>query len=139
MQNEFAAHVLELLEPIGPVSARRMFSGLGFHHGGAMFGMIIRDELYLKVDRRNRPDFEQAGQQPFSYATRNGRNTIHSLWSCPPELLDEPDAFVQWARKAIDAALAAAEAKAKPKRRPRPTAPPKARAKPKPRIRRTAR
>src|SRR5207247_7936195 len=83
--NEFAAHVLELLEPLGSVTTRRMFSGTGFHHGGAMFAMIIRDELYFKVGERNRADFAGAGQQPFSYATKNGRNTIHSLWSCPPE------------------------------------------------------
>jgi DNA transformation protein len=127
MQNEFAAHVLELLEPVGPVSARRMFSGVGFHHGGAMFGMIIRDELYFKVGERNRPDFEAAGQQPFSYATKNGRNTIHSLWSCPPELLDDPEEFAAWARKAIDAALAAVKAKPKRKTRPKLNVKPKAR------------
>ena len=130
MADEYTTHLLELLAPLGLVVARRMFSGTGFHHGGAMLGMVIRDELYFKVDERNRADFEAAGQRPFSYATRNGRNTIHSLWSCPPELVDDPDEFLRWARKAAEAALAAAKAKrqpkpkakskAKPKRRPSP-------------------
>ncbi len=137
MFGEFTAHVLELLEPLGGISTRRMFSGVGFHHGGAMFGMIIRDELYLKVDDRNRPDFQAAGQEPFSYATKDGRNTIHSLWACPPELLDEPEEFIAWARKAIDAALAAARAKTERKAKPR--AKPKAKPTAKPKARRSAR
>lgn len=114
--DEFSEHLLELLQPIGPVSLRRMFSGAGVFYGATMFGLVIRDELFFKVGDSNRADYEHAGQAPFTYNTKNGVNTIGSLWSCPPELLDDPDEFRVWARKAVDAALAAA--RAKPKRKP---------------------
>jgi DNA transformation protein len=112
--DEYAEHVLELLRPLGPVSMRRMFGGVGVFYGAVMFGLIADDELFFKVGDANRGDYEAAGQEVFTYETSNGTHSLGSYWSCPPELLDDPDAFRQWARKAVDAALAAARAKAKP-------------------------
>lgn len=108
---EYMQHLLELLQPLGPVRARRMFGGSGVFYGAIMFGLVSRDELYFKVGDSNRADYQRAAQKPFTYATTNGTNTIGSLWSCPPELLDDPDEFRAWARKAVDAALAAARKK----------------------------
>jgi DNA transformation protein and related proteins len=50
--DNLTAYLLELLAPLGPISARRMFGGVGLFHGGMMFGLIARDELFLKVARR---------------------------------------------------------------------------------------
>ena len=75
-----AAYLLELLAPLGPVSARRMFGGVGLFHGGMMFGLIARDELFLKVSDANRPAYEAAGEAPFSYDTKHGVHTIPSYW-----------------------------------------------------------
>ncbi len=61
------AHILDLLADWGGVSARRMFSGHGLYRHGTIFGLMIRDTLYLRVDGRNRPDFLAAGSRPFSY------------------------------------------------------------------------
>jgi DNA transformation protein len=121
--DEFSTHLLELLQPLGSVSLRRMFSGAGVFYGATMFGLVIRDELFFKVGEGNRADYESAGQAPFTYSTKNGVNTIGSLWSCPPELLDDPDEFRTWARKAVDAALAAARAKPRRAAAARPKAP----------------
>jgi DNA transformation protein len=107
-------HLLELLAPLGPVSARRMFGGVGLFRGELMFGLVARDELFLKVGDANRADYEAAGEAPFSYETKNGTHTIRSFWRCPPELLDDPETFLDWARKAVDESAAA---RAKPKRR----------------------
>lgn len=109
----FAAHVADLLAPLGPVSARRMFGGVGLFYGSVMFALIASDELYLKADARNRPDFEAEGEAPFGYDTKDGRRTLGSYWRAPARLLDEPDELVAWARKAVDAALAAAQPQAK--------------------------
>ena len=110
-------HLMELLASLGPVSARRMFGGVGLFHRDMMFGLIARGELYLKAGESNRHDFEAAGEAPFSYETKNGTHTITSYWRCPPELLDEPDSFLTWARKAVDAAAAADLAKPKGRRK----------------------
>lgn len=116
----FTGFLLELLAPLGPVSARRMFGGVGLYRGETMFGLIVRGELFLKVGEGNRAEFEASGQAPFSYETRHGRHTIASYWSCPPELLDEPDEMRRWAGKAMAAASAVVRPKPRsPARRPR--------------------
>jgi DNA transformation protein len=115
--DKLTVFLLELLAPLGPVAARRMFGGVGLFHAGTMFGLIARDELFLKVGDGNRAAYEAAGEAPFSYETKAGRNTIASYWRCPPELLDDADPFRQWARQAIEAATAASRAKPKGRRK----------------------
>ncbi|HEY1412210.1 MAG TPA: TfoX/Sxy family protein, partial [Rhodopila sp.] len=76
---------------------------------------------FFKVGDANRPAYEAAGEAPFSYTTKNGSNTIHSYWRCPPDLLDDAETLQSWARQAIEAATAATRAKPKPRReRPAP-------------------
>ncbi|SRR5581483_7831597 len=120
---DYVAHILDLLSGWGGVSARRMFSGVGLFRGGLMFGLIVRDVLYLKADDRNRPEFEAAGLRPFSYS-RPGRTVELPYWEAPPELFDDAEEMLRWARRSFDAALAIraerdqrAKAK-KPARRP---------------------
>jgi DNA transformation protein len=119
--DKLTAYLLELLAPLGPVSARRMFGGVGLFHGGLMFGLIVRDELFLKVGDVNRPAYEAAGEAPFTYETKHGTNTLGSYWRCPPDLLDDAETFQAWARQAVDAAIAAASGK--PKAPPRKRGP----------------
>ena len=113
----FTEYLLELCAPLGPVSARPMFGGVGLSLGGIMFGLIARDELFFKVGDVNRPIYEAAGEAPFSYDTKNGTHTIGSYWRCPPELPDDAEAFRAWARLAIEAAVAAARSKPKARRK----------------------
>lgn len=113
------AYILELLAPLGPVSARRMFGGVGLFRGEMMFGLIARDELFLKVSDANRPAYETAGEAPFSYDTKSGVHTIQSYWRCPPELLDDAETFQDWARQAVEAAVVAANGKKASHRRVR--------------------
>ena len=114
--DKLTVFLLELLAPLGPVAARRMFGGVGLFQGGRMFGLIARDEVFLKVGDSNRAAYEAAGEAPFSYQTKAGRNTIGSYWRCPPDLLDDADTFRVWARLAIEAASAAARGKPKGRR-----------------------
>ena len=92
-----------------------MFGGTGLFLHGLMFGLIADEELFLKVGPANQPEYEAAGEAPFTYETKNGTNTIRSYWRCPPELLDDPETFRAWARRAVDAAITAS--RAKPKKR----------------------
>lgn len=98
------AYFLELLMPLGPVVARRMFGGVGLFVRGTMFGLVARDELYFKVSDLNRADYEAAGEAPFHYETRHGTNTLKSYWRFPPDLLDDTATFQAWAQKAMAAA-----------------------------------
>ncbi|MGH6904449.1 MAG: TfoX/Sxy family protein [Geminicoccaceae bacterium] len=109
--SEFVAFVLEGLQPLGGVSARRMFGGHGIYKDGVMFALIAGDQLYLKVDDGNRPAFEAQGLQPFTYAGK-GRPIRMSYHEAPSEGLDDPEILCEWARAAYAAAL-----RAKPKRK----------------------
>ena len=116
--DRLTAYLLELLIPLGPVAARRMFGGVGLFLNGLMFGLIVREELFLKVGDANRPAYEAAGEAPFTYETKNGTNTLGSYWRCPPDLLDDAETFQAWAREAIAAAAVAARGKPKAARKP---------------------
>ena len=112
MGQEFQAFILDLLAPLNPV-ARRMFSGSGLFRDGVMFGLLVRDSLYLRVDTRTRERFEAAGSAPFTYSRAGRMVSIESYFAVPDGLLDQPDELQDWARDAIGAALAAHKPKGK--------------------------
>ena len=55
------------LTPLGSATGRAMFGGFGTFLDGLMFSLIADNDLYLKVDAENRPDYEAAGSYPFTY------------------------------------------------------------------------
>ena len=114
----FVAHILDLLSDWGGASARRMFSGHGLFRQGRMFGLVVRDTLYLRVDERSRAEFEAAGMKPFSYM--RAKRVELPYWEAPPELFDDAELMIQWARRADDAALASKAAKPLKARKSRP-------------------
>ncbi|HEY4345832.1 MAG TPA: TfoX/Sxy family protein [Parvibaculum sp.] len=102
---EYKEFIIEQLERLGPVRMRGMFGGAGVYLDDLMFGLIFDETLYLKVDDRNRPDFEAEGMEPFTYEMTDGSHGSLRYWEVPERLYDDPDELVQWARKAMDAML----------------------------------
>ena len=100
--------IRDLFAPFGPVTVRRMFSGAGIFADGLMFGLVVRDVIYLKVDDANRSDFEREGSAPFTYTRgkKSGRPSQHALpyWRLPERLYDDADELALWARRAFAAA-----------------------------------
>ncbi len=115
---EYRAYVEALLQPVGKVTTRGMFGGVGIFYRGLMFALISDDELYFKVDDRNRGDYEALGAGPFVYAAKGGTRAVMSYHRVPDEVADNEDDILAWARKSVDAALRAESAKA-PKRKRR--------------------
>jgi DNA transformation protein len=104
----FKSFAVDQLESLGDVSAKAMFGGVGLYSRGLFFGIIAADVLYLKVDERSRPDYEQAGSKPFMpYA---GRPMTMHYWAVPVEVLESAPTLVDWARKAVAVAAASAAA-----------------------------
>jgi DNA transformation protein and related proteins len=102
----FKAFVLDQLQELGDVVSRSMFGGVGLYCRGVFFGIIARDELYLKTDDSNRADYERLGSRPFKpYPDRSG--TMH-YYAVPLEILESPLDLAAWARKAVDVAGRAA-------------------------------
>lgn len=88
--DKLTTYLLELLAPLGPTSARRMFGGVGLFHGGTMFGLIAREELFFKVGDANRPAYEAAGEAPFTYDTKLGTHTLGSFGAVHPNCWTMP-------------------------------------------------
>lgn len=98
------SHLLDLLEPLEGVTAKRMFGGYGIFRDGRMFGLVADGELYLKTDAENRGEFESRDLTPFRYETKDGKVTVMSYHHCPEEALDSPHVMRPWAESAIAAA-----------------------------------
>lgn len=113
--NEFVTHVLDILEPLGPVSARRMFGGYGIYIDRIMFALVAEDSLYFKVDAASRGEFEAAGLEPFRY-TKKGKTVEMSYHVAPEDALEDAELLRDWARKGVDAAMRAAREKAPKKK-----------------------
>jgi DNA transformation protein and related proteins len=105
-RDEFLAHVLDLLAPLGTVAARRMFGGHGLYCDGVFFAILLDSTLYLKADERNRAEFEQAGAEIFRYS-RQGKRVNLNFYRAPEEAMDAPRLMLPWARSALAAALRA--------------------------------
>lgn len=111
----FIAQIEELLEPLGGVRIRRVFSSNGVYRDGIMFALIADDTLYLKADAATRPLYEAEGQTQF-VTNGKGKNIALPYWSVPERLLDDPDELLDWARTAFSVALRTPQATAKSKR-----------------------
>lgn len=105
VESEFVHFIVESLRPLGPVTAKRMFGGHGLFLNGVMFGLIVWDTLYFKVDEINRPDYEVRGLGPFAYVSQRGQSTTMSYNEAPHESLDDPEILKRWASDAYAAAL----------------------------------
>jgi DNA transformation protein len=100
------AHCLELLEPVGPVRARRMFGGWGLHAQELFVALIADERLYLKVDDATEPAFRAAGGERFDFVSK-GRTVSMRYMTPPADAMDSPALMAPWARLALGAALRA--------------------------------
>jgi len=106
----FVEFLHDQLRSVGPIAVRRMFGGAGVYADGVMFALIADDTLYFKADEATRAEFAAEGLEAFTYATKNGRNSLTSFWRAPERLFDDADEMQAWARTAIGVARRAARA-----------------------------
>jgi DNA transformation protein len=115
-------HLVEQLQPLGPVTARRMFGASCLFLDGAAMGIVDDGTLYLKVDDTTRPLFAEAGGVPFTYvAAAKGTSIAMSYMTVPESAIDDPRELLQWGRLAAQVARAVAakkRAKASAKKAP---------------------
>ena len=104
--NEFLEYILELFEPSGGISTRRMFGGYAIRKNDVPIALIFQDEIYFKVDDSNRPDYEKMNSKPFTYE-KKGKTITVSNWKLPIEILEDTDTLMQWIEKSYHVALKA--------------------------------
>ena len=101
---EFADTVVEWLEPMGVVRAKRMFGGYGLYLDSLMFALIADDTLYVKADAENRGEYEKREMPPFLYQ-RQGKTVTFAYHAVPAEALDDRQDLLALARLGFAAAL----------------------------------
>jgi len=117
---DYLQYVLEQLAGLRGALSRRMFGGAGLYFEELFFGLIAGDTLYLRVNDTNRPDYEKLGMSRFRpYADKP--HLSFNYYEVPAHVLEDADELVVWARRALQAAQAAAGPKRvlKAKRSPR--------------------
>jgi DNA transformation protein and related proteins len=100
--DSFVEFVLEQLDPVGPITPKRMFGGVGLYAGDLFFALVAGDVLYLKGDDATRGAREAAGARPFQpYPDRpRGKGTMQ-YYSVPAAILEDSDALLAWTTQAI--------------------------------------
>jgi DNA transformation protein len=107
VSNDYIEYVRELFEGLGTIRTRRMFGGAGVYCDDLFFSIIVDDELFLKTDETNLPDYLEYGMEPFRYTSKNGRTETMRYYPLPADIMEDNDALQLWARKALDVALRA--------------------------------
>ena len=108
VSDSFVAFVLEQLDPVGPITPKRMFGGVGLYARDLFFALVAGDVLYLKADESTRGGLEAAGGRPFQpYPNRPGRGTgTMQYYSVSASVLEDGDELIAWAKQSVAVARA---------------------------------
>src|SRR5690349_17818700 len=97
-RTSYEGRALDRLSELGDITSRSMFGGVGLYWRDVIFGMVFRDWLYFKVDDESKDEYLARSMGTFR---PNERQTLKSYYEVPPEVLDDQEAFLSWAREAI--------------------------------------
>jgi len=110
VSESYREFVLEQLGRVAPVTAKRMFGGVGIYSQGLFFALIADDRLYFKVDNSTRPDFERLGMEPFRPFGED-----LGYYEVPADVVEDAELLEPGMRKAIAVASEVKHVKAKAK------------------------
>jgi DNA transformation protein len=111
----FKEFVFDQLSPLPELRAKAMFGGHGLYCGEWFFAVLFEGRLYFKVDDVSRAAYAELGMEPFTY-TKAKRVMTMGYWEVPPEILEDRDQLLAWARQAVQVAVAVGKKRALPKR-----------------------
>ena len=95
---EVVEDFIDAIAPLGEISWRKMFGGAGIYCDGKMFALVDSEaQLHLKVDDRNRAQFEEAGSAKLDRMP---------YYAVPDAVVDADDerTLLDWARESMDIA-----------------------------------
>lgn len=101
---DFVDHLEGEFAPLGAVDSVRLFGGWQLRSSGRAFAVVLGDTLYFRAEGPLQQALKDAGSEPFRYVKAGGRVvTIGKFLSAPDAALDDPEALLDWARRALDA------------------------------------
>jgi DNA transformation protein len=101
--DSFKEFVLDQLSALPDVGARAMFGAHGLYQGDHFFAILDEGRLFFKTDAASAADYTERGMPPFTY-TSKGKTMTMAYHEVPPDVLENPQELVLWARKAIQLA-----------------------------------
>jgi len=94
----FKDFVLDQLQGLEEVEARRMFGGFGLYRNEIFFGIVHRGRLYFKTDDSTVRSYRKHKMKPFR---PNAKQTLKSYYGVPLEIIEDRDELCEWVMKAI--------------------------------------
>lgn len=94
--NEYRDYIMhDLLGGTSDLTTKSMFGGHALYKGGTIFGIIIDDILYFKVDERNIHLYEKADSKPFTYM-RGKKTYAMSYFEVPDDVLEDREKLEEY-------------------------------------------
>ena len=103
VDDSFKEFVLDQLSALPDVRAKAMFGAHGLYCDEKFFGILGDGRLFFKTDAQSAADYTAHGMGPFTYEMK-GKVVAMSFHEVPPDVLEQPQELVVWARKAITVA-----------------------------------
>src|SRR5499433_1380900 len=94
----FKDFVLDQLQELDNVEARRMFGGHGLYQDEIFFGILHKGKLYFKVDESTVDEYRKRKMKPFR---PNAKQTLISYYQVPVDILEDNGRLCAWVMKAI--------------------------------------
>jgi len=113
--DSFKEFVLDQLSALPDLRAKAMFGAHGIYSGEHFFGILDEGRLFFKTDAQTQEEYTSREMGPFTYEMK-GKVMAMAYHEVPPEVLEQPQELVVWARKAIGLAAAKSKKKVKAKK-----------------------
>lgn len=110
VKSSLANYVAEQLAPLGRISSRAIFGGVGVFIDERLLAIVMGEKLYLHTDKSNLDDYVARGMQQFKpYPNAFDLTTDHH--EVPPEIVNDAEQLRIWGQRALTAAIESARAK----------------------------
>ena len=97
-EDSFKDFVVDQLQELNDVEARRMFGGYGLYRDETFFGIIHKGRLYFKIDESTVGEYRKRKMTAFR---PNVKQTLKSYYQVPVDIIEDADQLRQWAEKAV--------------------------------------
>lgn len=107
------AWVQEALEPLGPVTMRKMMGAATLYLDGVIFAVLDESELWFKSDAETNAIWDAEGCERFSFTLKDGNVESMNYRRAPADVYDDAEAMQRWAALAREAGTRAASTRKK--------------------------
>jgi DNA transformation protein len=110
VKSSLASYVAEQLAPLGRISSRAIFGGVGVFIDDRLLAIVMGEKLYLHTDKSNLDDYVARGMQQFKpYPNAFDLTTDHH--EVPADIVNDAEQLKIWGERALNAAIESARAK----------------------------